>query len=121
MFAWISAVLLCLGALFTLLAAVGILRLPDLFTRMHAITKAGTLGVGLSLLAVALFYLDLGVSTRALAAIAFVLLTAPVSSHLIGRAAYLADYALWEGTRVDMLQERRAEASSKEGRGEVEA
>lgn len=123
MIEWMSAILLCLGASMTLLAGVGVLRLPDLFTRMHAITKAGTLGIGLSLLAVALYYFDLGISTRALAAIAFVLLTAPVGSHLMGRAAYLADYPLWEGTRTDVLGERLAAATApdEEGEGTEEA
>lgn len=111
---WISAVLLCLGALFTLLAAVGIVRLPDLFTRMHAITKAGTLGVGLSLLGVAFFHLELGVATRALAVILFVLLTAPVASHLIGRAAYMAGHPLWEGTKADVLRDRSDAVASEE-------
>ena len=101
----ISALLLLGGAFFTLAAAVGILRLPDFFLRMHAITKAGTLGVGLIFLAVAVFFGELAVVTRALATVMFVLVTAPVSAHMIGRAGYLDRVEMWEGTSVDELRE----------------
>lgn len=98
---WLTAGLLVLGGLFVLLAALGIARMPDLFTRMQAATKATTLGVGCLLLAVALATDDPGVRTRALATVMFVLLTAPVAAHMIGRAGYLDGADLWEGTLVD--------------------
>jgi multicomponent Na+:H+ antiporter subunit G len=101
----ISALLLLGGAFFTLAASVGILRLPDFFLRVHAITKAGTLGVGMIFLGVAVFFGELAVVTRALATVAFVLVTAPVSSHLIGRAGYLDRVKMWEGTSIDELRE----------------
>lgn len=101
----ISAVLLLGGAFFTLAASIGILRLPDFFLRMHAITKAGTLGVGLIFLAVAVFFGELTVVTRALLTFLFVLVTAPVSSHMIGRAGYLDRVEMWEGTHMDELRE----------------
>jgi multicomponent Na+:H+ antiporter subunit G len=101
----ISALLLLGGAFFTLAASVGVLRLPDFFLRMHAITKAGTLGVGLIFLAVAVFFGELTVVTRALATVAFVLVTAPVSGHMIGRAGYLDRVEMSEGTNVDELRE----------------
>jgi multicomponent Na+:H+ antiporter subunit G len=78
--------LLLLGSTFTLLAAIGILRLPDLLTRMHAASKAGVVGGGLVLLAVALVSLDLSVAVRALIGIVFLLLTTPVAAHLLARA-----------------------------------
>lgn len=93
-----------LGALFMLLAGVGMVRFPDLFTRMSATSKAGSLGCGLLLLSAALAAPDLGVAARALAAVAFVLLTAPVASHRIGRAAYALGVPLWKGTVVDELR-----------------
>jgi multicomponent Na+:H+ antiporter subunit G len=77
------------------------LRLPDFYMRVHAITKAGTLGVGLLLVGVAVHFGDLSVTTRALAIILFVLITAPVSSHMIGRAGYLEGVSLWDGTVLD--------------------
>jgi len=97
----LAAVFLIGGVTFMLIAAIGLLRLPDLYTRMHAITKAGTLGIGLVLIGVAISFADLSVSTRAAAAILFVLLTAPVSAHMIGRAGYLGGIPLWEGTMFD--------------------
>ncbi|MBI3997532.1 MAG: monovalent cation/H(+) antiporter subunit G [Armatimonadetes bacterium] len=101
---WVTALLLLLGGAFILLAGIGILRMPDVYTRMQPATKAATLGVGCLLLAVAVHFDDLGIRTRALAAIAFVLLTAPVAAHMIGRAAYIVGVPLWEGTIVDELR-----------------
>lgn len=100
-----SALLALIGAAFMLLAALGVLRMPDVFTRMHAATKAGALGGGLSFLAVAVHFGELGLGARALAAILFILLTAPVSAHVIGRAAYFLGVPRWEGTCVDEMQE----------------
>jgi multicomponent Na+:H+ antiporter subunit G len=100
----LAAVLMVAGAVFALVAAVGVARLPDLLIRMHAATKAGTLGAGLILLAVAIQGAETGLTLRALAAISFLLLTAPVSAHLIGRAAYRVGVRLWERTRVDEFE-----------------
>ena len=98
----ILAALLMIGGTFLMLvAAVGLLRFPDLYTRMHAVTKAGTLGIGLMLISAAVAFWDLSVTARALAALLFVFLTAPVSAHMIGRAGYLGDVALWEQTAFD--------------------
>jgi multicomponent Na+:H+ antiporter subunit G len=102
----ISAVLMILGAAFMLVAAIGVFRMPDLLTRMHASTKAGAVGAGLILLSVAVYFGELGVATRAVAAVVFVILTAPVSAHMIGRAAYFVGVPLWEGTIIDELRER---------------
>ena len=99
-----SAVLMLAGSTFMLIAALGVLKMPDFLTRLHCSTKAGTLGIGLIFLSVALDYLELGISTRSGAAITFLLLTAPVGAHVIGRAAYFAGTPLWEGTFVDELR-----------------
>jgi multicomponent Na+:H+ antiporter subunit G len=79
--------LMVLGALLILIAAVGILRMPDLLTRMHASSKAGTLGTILILAGVALAHGELGIAVRAVLVIAFLFLTAPVAAHVIARAA----------------------------------
>jgi len=92
------------GALFALLGAVGLLRMPDVFTRMQASTKASTLGLGCLLLGAALQMGDFGSLIRVASIGAFVLLTTPVAAHVIARAAYFADVPLWEGT---VLDERR--------------
>ena len=70
----ISAVLMISGAFFILLAGLGVLRLPDLYMRVSAATKASTLGVALSLLSLAVHFNALGVTSRALATIAFVII-----------------------------------------------
>ena len=81
-----GGVLMVGGALFTLMAAIGILRLPDLLTRMHAASKAGVVGGGLVLLAVALVSFDGAVAMRALIGVVFLVLTTPVAAHLLARA-----------------------------------
>jgi multicomponent Na+:H+ antiporter subunit G len=97
------AILLLLGGGFTLVAGLGLLRMPDVFIRMHASTKAGTLGVGLILLAAALHFGDSAIAARALLIALFVLLTAPVAAHLIARAAYRTGTPLWDRSVIDEL------------------
>jgi multicomponent Na+:H+ antiporter subunit G len=97
---------LFIGGLFTLIAAIGIVRMPDLFTRMQASTKAATLGVGCVMIAAAAFFADLVTSARALLTTVFLFSTAPVAAHTIGRAAYFVGVALWEGTVTDELRDR---------------
>lgn len=86
------AALMIVGALFSLIAAIGLNRLPDLYTRMHAASKAGTVGSGLLLLAVGLHAADGATFGRALAGIVFFVLTAPISAHLLARAAHKVGY-----------------------------
>lgn len=100
----LTSVLVLAGTFFALVAALGMLRLPDLPMRMHAATKAGTLGAGLLLIAVALASPGPGAVARALAGMVFLFLTAPVAAHLVARAAYRAgEMPLWERTAVDEL------------------
>jgi multicomponent Na+:H+ antiporter subunit G len=98
---WVTGVLAVLGATLVLLAAIGIVRMPDLFTRMQAATKASTLGLGCLLAAAAIALADFSAFARALSIGAFVMLTSPVSNHVIARAAYLTKTPLWSGTVVD--------------------
>ena len=101
----LTSFLLLFGASFMLLAALGVVRLPDLFTRMHAATKSGTLGVSGTLLAVAVYFDDdLGVATRAVLAVVFMYMTAPVAAHFIGRAAYLVGVPMWKHSVADELR-----------------
>src|SRR5690606_2605413 len=101
----LTAVLLLVGGVAMLLAGVGVLRMPDLFTRMQAATKASTLGVGSVMLAVAFHFGELGVTTRSLLIMAFLFLTAPVSAHVIAKAAYSTGVPLWSATIIDELGE----------------
>lgn len=109
----VAALLLLGGSAFMMVATIGALRLPDFYTRMHAITKAGTLGIGLILLGIALFFGDLSMTTRAVAVFAFVLFTAPVSAHMIGRAGYLDQVPMWRGTLFDQFRERYDDLRTK--------
>lgn len=96
--------LLILGAMFTLIASIGVIRLPDLYTRMHAASKAGAVGGGLILLAVALVGLDAAVALRALIGIGFILLTTPLAAHLLARASYASGQKLGESSVRDDLK-----------------
>jgi multicomponent Na+:H+ antiporter subunit G len=87
---YLAAVLVVVGSTFAFLAALGLFRLPDLYTRMHAASKAGVVGAGFTLLGLAFASLDAGIALRAILGITFLLLTTPVSAHLLARAAYLA-------------------------------
>ncbi len=80
---------LCLlaGGAFALAAGIGLVRLPEVFTRMHASTKAGTLGVGLIVAALALTTESVSVASKAIGCALFLLGTGPIGAHLIGRAA----------------------------------
>ena len=100
----IIAGMLVIGAFFMFVAGLGIIRMPDLFMRMSCSTKAGTIGIGVALLSLALYFADISVAARAGATIAFVFLTAPVSSHRIGRIAYLVGVPLWSKTIKDELK-----------------
>lgn len=97
----IVSVLIICGGVFAAIAGLGLLRLPDVLIRMHASTKAGTLGVGLIVLGVAVHFPQTLVLTKAILIIVFLLLTAPVAAHLIGRAAYRSNTPLWEKTLMD--------------------
>lgn len=102
----ISAIIIiciAIGCLFMLITGIALIRLPDIYTRMSGATKATTLGVGFILLAFALHFGELGVAARALATFVFILITAPIAAHMIGRAAYLNGVPLWEKSVCDEL------------------
>jgi multicomponent Na+:H+ antiporter subunit G len=82
-----AGILLIAGGIFSALAALGLLRFPDLYTRFHAASLGGALGLGLVFIAIALTSFDLAVAVRALLGLLFLLLTAPVAAHLLARAA----------------------------------
>ena len=100
----ISIVFIIAGTFFIFVSAVGLLRMPDLFMRMSATTKAATLGVGFVVLGTAIQYWEIGVLSRALIIISFLLITAPVAAHMIGKAAYFDGVKLWEKTKLDELK-----------------
>ena len=103
---WLTIALLLTGGAFSLLAAIGIVRLPDLFIRLHAAAKGGTMAASLLIIASAVHFWELGVTTGALLVVLFLFLTAPIASHLIARAAYLVGVPLWQDTIEDELKGR---------------
>lgn len=103
----ITSIFLLLGTFLMLLSGVGIIRMPDLLTRMHATSKAGALGIGLMTCGFVVFYHDdFSLIARALAMIMFVIVTAPVAAHVLARAGYFVGIKLWEGTVKDVIKER---------------
>ncbi|SDK87560.1 multisubunit potassium/proton antiporter, PhaG subunit [Pseudomonas delhiensis] len=95
----VSALLLG-GSLFALLGAVGLYRLPDFYTRLHAPTKASTLGVGgVALGSLLYFSSGGGVSLHEVLITLFLFITAPVSAHLLAKAAMQARLPRTPGTR----------------------
>jgi multicomponent Na+:H+ antiporter subunit G len=101
----ITVTLVGIGALFTVLAAVGIVRMPDLFTRLQTATKASTLGVACVMLAAAVHFGDVASGARAVLITGFLFVTAPVAAHAIGRAAYFDGVTLWDKTELDEWRE----------------
>ena len=99
----ISAVLLLTGVGFTLLAALGLQRFDDVFARIHAATKASTLGLVLVLVAVGLQIETKGDIAKLVLVVALQFFTAPVGAHMVGRAAYHAGGLLDRRTVLDEL------------------
>ena len=99
----LAAALMLVGVATAFLAALGVLRMPDVFTRLSATSKASTLVKMCVFLALAIAFDDLGVATRALAAVAFVFLTAPLAAHAIGRAAFALGVPLFPGTKINEM------------------
>lgn len=116
MVVWLSAGFIVLGAIFMLIAGIGILRMPDLFLRMSAATIASTVGVGFVLLGVILKVNKLEVTAQLMATILFLFLTVPVGAHIIGRAAHGKEKVkLFEGTVIDELSDSYEENKIDDG------
>ncbi|MFC7060714.1 monovalent cation/H(+) antiporter subunit G [Halobacillus seohaensis] len=98
---------LLLGTFFLISGSLGVLRFPDVYTRLHAATKSSTLGVSGILIGAFLFlYVEHDIiSGKLLLGILFILLTAPVSGHMIGRAAYRSGVPLWDQSIQDEYKE----------------
>lgn len=103
---FVIVLLILMGGIISIISALGIIRFPDVYTRSHAATKSSTLGVLLSLTG-AFMYIwltDHFISVRLILGILFVFITAPVSGHLIIRAAYRANVQMTEDTVEDELK-----------------
>ncbi len=106
----IIAILVLLGAFLSMVTAFGLIRLPDVFTRNHAASKSATLGIMFIMLATFLyFYVEHHhFNSRVLLGIFFIFFTAPVSGHLISRAAYNSGVKLWDKSVIDDLKRDRS-------------
>jgi multicomponent Na+:H+ antiporter subunit G len=97
----LASLLVLLGAFFCLVAGIGLVRLRDVYSRMHAATKAGTLGLALICVAVmvrAESWLEI---VEALFVFLFMIASAPVGAHLIGRSAYRTNQPMDPDTTAD--------------------
>lgn len=100
----VTALLVLSGSFFALISAIGVLRLPDLYTRMHASSKSGTLGVGFIMAAVAVHFCETTVTLEVFLIIGFIVITAPIAAHVIARAAYRKGEPLWAESVIDDLK-----------------
>lgn len=102
----VISIFIIIGTFFVLSGSLGLLRFPDVYTRLHAATKSATLGVAGVLIASFLFFLfdEQVVSGKLLVGIVFVFLTAPVGGHMISRAAYHAGVEPTDKTIQDDLK-----------------
>lgn len=111
----VAAVCMITGSLLALVAAIGQVRMPDLLSRTHPATKPQVLGLGLVLLGVALRLREPEAFGLLALVIIFQLVTSPVASHMIGRAAVRTDNRGEERLVVDELSEDRPQGRADEG------
>lgn len=104
---WIAAILMLVGGVISVISAYGIIRFPDVYSRLHAATKSATLAVLVTLLGAFLYFLFIEgvISVRLILGIIFVFITSPVSGHLICRASYRSNVKMTETTTVDELKD----------------
>lgn len=95
------------GTFFMVVTGIGLVRFPDVYTRMHAAGKAGTIGVALLILAPTLFFgpSEPFVSVRGVLAIFFQCLTTPGATYLLAHASYVRSYPLHARTELDELKD----------------
>ena len=105
MLMWLSALCVLSGSVVTFIAALGVLRLPDFFMRMHAATKAGVVGPSLLLMGAGFYEPSLSAWIKIALAILFLLMTTPIAAHLLGKAGFVGGVRLWEGTARNDLNE----------------
>ena len=110
----LTSYLMITGCHAMLTSAIGIVRMPDLFTRMHAASKVGTVGVSCVVLAAATHFAILAVVAPVMLTIVFFFATAPVAAHMVGRAAYGTGVKMWEGTVIDEWNQRPDFCSRKQ-------
>lgn len=103
---WVAVLLILFGSIVSVISALGLIKLPDVYTRSHAASKSSTFAVLACLLGAFIYFwvVDGYVSIRLILGIIFVFITSPVAGHLICRAAYRANVPLAEGSGEDELK-----------------
>lgn len=103
----IIIILIIAGTIFTVVAAIGLIRLPDIYARTHAASKSSTLGVLCILIGTLLHftYFENQFNSRLILGIIFLFITAPIAGHLISRAAYVSGVPLAKEPKHDDLKE----------------
>jgi multicomponent Na+:H+ antiporter subunit G len=99
----VASALILAGSALALLAGIGIVRLPDVFARMHAATKPATLGLALVCVGAAITDAQVSDIAKLVLVVALQFFTAPVGAHMVGRAAYHAGGLLDRRTVLDEL------------------
>ena len=100
------AATMIVGTFLVLIASIGLVRFPDVFCRMHAAGKAGTMGISLIIVSSVICFagVDNSILVRGLLAIFFQFLTTPTATHLLARSSYVRNYSLTDRTVVDELK-----------------
>lgn len=101
----VSSVLIIMGVVFMLIASIGLLRFPDFYIRMSAITKGSTLGLGLILTGMGTYFNEPDILLKVLLIIGFTFLTSPVAAHVIGRTAVRNKIPFWERTDLEEFKD----------------
>jgi multicomponent Na+:H+ antiporter subunit G len=100
----ISSFFILAGVIFIVISGIGLLRLPDFYIRISVVTKAITLGITLILMGIGIYFNDLIIASKIIAIISFMMITAPVSAHIIARAATKNKVPFWKKTILKDFQ-----------------
>lgn len=103
----LAAATMVIGTFFMVVTGIGLVRFPDVYTRMHAAGKAGTVGIAFLILAPMIHFAasEPFVSVRGCLAIVFQLLTTPAATYLLAHACYVTSYPAHARTRIDELKD----------------
>lgn len=96
-----TGILIVIGAFFILISGLGLLTFPDIYTRMHAVSKSMSLGIGSILIAAMLNFANWNTSLKSLLIIHFLFVTIPVASQLLSFTAFTMKIPFWEKTVID--------------------
>lgn len=110
----VSSVFILLGVGFMLISTIGLLRFPDFYTRMSTITKGSTLGLGLILLGLSIYFNRLDVLLKVVLILVFIFITSPVAAHVISRTAVKLKTPFWNRTNTKEFEDYLARENLNE-------